>query len=72
MLLDFGRAFRFSHNGTLLTQRVCSTVGDIMMHVGRVQYGGDIMNTLGDTKYRGGYHDARGGYHQYRGGYHSL
>ena len=28
---------------------------------------GDIMNTLGDVQYIGGYHDACGGYHEYIG-----
>ena len=28
---------------------------------------GVILSTLGDTQYRGGYHDACGGYHEYRG-----
>ena len=28
---------------------------------------GVILSTVGDTQYRGGYHDARGGYHEYRG-----
>ena len=31
------------------------------MHVG------DILSTVGDTRYHGGYRDARGGYHEYRG-----
>ena len=27
-----------------------------------------ILSTVGDTQYRGGYHDAHGGYHEYSGG----
>ena len=41
---------------------MCSTVGDIMMHVeGYLEYRGDV-------QYRGGYHDKCGGYFEYRGG----
>ena len=29
---------------------------------------GVILNTVGDTQYHGGYHDARGGYYEYLGG----
>ena len=32
-----------------------------MMHVG------DILSTVGDVQYRGGYHDKCGGYLEYRG-----
>ena len=28
---------------------------------------GDVLSTVRDTQYSGGYHDARGGYHEYRG-----
>ena len=38
----------------------CSTVGNIMMHVG------DILSTVGDVQYRGEYHEYREGV-QYRG-----
>ena len=27
----------------------------------------DILSTVGDVQYRGGYHDTCGGYHEYRG-----
>ena len=44
-----------------------STVGAYLDYRGGVQYCGDIMSTMGvilstvgDTQYRGGYHDARG------------
>ena len=51
-------------------------VGDILSTVGvfRVLWGdimstvGIILSTVGDTQYRGEYHDARGGYHEYCGG----
>ena len=33
---------------------------------------GDILSTMGDVQYRGGYHDARGGYHDACGGYHEY
>ena len=30
------------------------------------------MSTVGNTQYRGGYHDAHGWFHEYRGEYHPL
>ena len=54
-------------------------VGGHLEFHGGVQYhgvyhedGGVILSTVGDTQYRGRYHDTRGGYHEYRGGYHPL
>ena len=41
---------------------VFSTVSDIMMHVR-----GDILSTVGDAQYHGGYHDKCGGYLEYLG-----
>ena len=50
------------------TSGVLSTLEGTMSALGR----GDIINTLGDVQYIGGYHDACGGYHEYIGGYHEY
>ena len=49
--------------------------GDIMINVGDILstvWGGGggevILSTVGDTQYRGGYHDAGARYYEYRGG----
>ena len=42
---------------------ILSTVGDILSTVGDIMSttgGRVILSTVGDTQYRGGYHDARG------------
>ena len=56
------------------TSGVFSTLGEYHEYIRGVKYirgyhecmgEGDIMNTLGDVQYIGGYHDACGGYHEY-------
>ena len=51
------------YRGDILSTVGCSAPWGIMINVG------DILSTVRDAQYRGGYHEYRGGV-QYRGGYH--
>ena len=60
------------HRGCSLHQGMFSTLGEYHEYIGGLKYmsasgRGDVINTLGDVQYIGGYHDACGGYHEYIG-----